>query len=283
MVLGTNTTSHQLYEASRQRTLPRLGERHSPRLRHRDFREQVVTVAASEHSGQHELTVTYLIGGRSLARTSLDINTSRGISLEPDTFTPASFVTMPDLAPPPAMRIYPVALHLADKVTAIYEVHGSDRATPSTRPHDLADIVVLSRSSPVDAGELIAAIRAEEQRRGVSVPTPLVLPDPAWIDTYPPRVAKSNLPQALHHARTALRAANAFIGPVLSADVQVQRRCRRRAVHWVPENYEKIAVTASSNRLHLRCDEDTAQNNRRSLRTLAMYSRRAVVVSVYSM
>ncbi|MBY6348914.1 nucleotidyl transferase AbiEii/AbiGii toxin family protein [Rhodococcoides corynebacterioides] len=182
-----------------------------------------ITVSASTDRGQHEVRVAYLIGAKPLVRTSLDINTVRTLDLAPDTLTPAPLVAMPDLPPPPPMRVYPVAQHLADKVTAMYELHGPEKATPSTRPHDLADIVVLARSSPVDAGELRTAVRAEEQRRGVTVPTPLTLPDQSWTTTYGPRVAQSNLPLALHDARTALRAANAFLGPTLSGDVQAGR------------------------------------------------------------
>lgn len=102
----------------------------------------------------------------------------------------------------------------------MYELHGGDGATPSTRAHDLADIVVLSRCATADAEELRQAVRGEEARRGVSVPSPLVLPDEQWRRTYAAKAATSGLPLHLLDADTALAAAERFVGPVLSGRVQ---------------------------------------------------------------
>lgn len=118
------------------------------------------------------------------------------------------------------MQVYPVARHLADKVTAMYERHGAASASPSTRPHDLADIGILARSSTVDARDLLAAIRSEEQRRGVTVPSPLVLPDDLWVSSYCRRVERSGLPASLHEARSALNVANELLGPIMSGQVR---------------------------------------------------------------
>ncbi|ORB73250.1 hypothetical protein BST46_31100, partial [Mycobacterium timonense] len=63
-------------------------------------------------------------------------------------------VAIDDVRPMSKVRTYAVASHLADKVAAMYEVHGSSGASPSTRSHDLADIVILSRCARVDAEEL---------------------------------------------------------------------------------------------------------------------------------
>lgn len=178
-----------------------------------------VAVRVSADSGQHKARITYLVDGQRLASATLDVNTTRTTDFEPDTLTPAPLVSMPDLLPPPPMQVYPVARHLADKVAAMYERHGAASASPSTRPHDLADIVILARSSTVDARDLLAAIRSEEQRRGVTVPSPLVLPDELWVSSYRRRVERSGLPASLHEARSALGVANELLGPIMSGQV----------------------------------------------------------------
>ncbi len=178
-----------------------------------------VVVHVSADRGQHKARIAYLVVGQRLSSATLDVNTARATDFEPDTLTPAPFVSMPDLLPQPPMQVYPVARHLADKVTAMYERHGATSASPSTRPHDLADIVILARSSTVDASELLVAIRSEEQRRGVTVPSPLVLPDESWVSSYRRRVERSGLPASLHEVRAALTVANELLGPVMSGQV----------------------------------------------------------------
>jgi hypothetical protein len=116
----------------------------------------------------------------------------------------------------PAMRIYPVALHLADKVAAMYEHHGPDGTTPSTRPHDLADIIILSRSTSVDAAVLRAAVREQELRRHITVPVPLTIPNSDWERTYQERVRHTALPTDLHDLASAMAEANRFLAPALS-------------------------------------------------------------------
>ena len=182
-----------------------------------------LTLRESAERGQHTARIAYLVDGQRLANATLDVNTSRPIDFVPDTLTPTALVTMPDLAAPPSMRVYPVARHLADKVTAMYERHGASGAAPSTRPHDLADIVILARSSTVDAGELLGAVREQERRRGVVVPCPLTLPTGRWVQTYPGRIERSGLPAPLHDALAALAAANEFLYPVLAGKVHTGR------------------------------------------------------------
>ncbi|WP_169716495.1 nucleotidyl transferase AbiEii/AbiGii toxin family protein, partial [Mycobacterium timonense] len=84
----------------------------------------------------------------------LDVAAGRAFPFERDTLVPDPVVAIDDVRPMSKVRTYAVASHLADKVAAMYEVHGSSGASPSTRSHDLADIVILSRCARVDAEEL---------------------------------------------------------------------------------------------------------------------------------
>ena len=106
----------------------------------------------------------------------LDVVVGRRFPFEPDTLVPDPVVAIDDVRPMSAVRRYAVCSHVADKVAAMDELHGSSGESPSTRSHDLADIVIFSRCARVDAEELRAAVHGQEQRRGVVVPTPLSLP-----------------------------------------------------------------------------------------------------------
>lgn len=175
-----------------------------------------ITITPGRTPGIHTGTLVYLLDGSRVATASIDITVDRPMALPPDLLTPTPVVVIEGLPELPPMRIYPVALHLADKVAAMYEHHGPDGTTASTRPHDLADIIILSRSATVDAGALRTAIADQEQRRGITVPVPLTIPSPGWAQTYSERVRHTTLPPELHDVRTALATANEFLEPVLT-------------------------------------------------------------------
>ncbi|MBE7192287.1 MAG: nucleotidyl transferase AbiEii/AbiGii toxin family protein [Gordonia polyisoprenivorans] len=175
-----------------------------------------LTITAGRTPGIHTGSLLYLLDGRRFANASIDITVDRPMSLPPDLLTPEPVVAVDGLPELPSMRVYPVALHLADKIAAMYEHHGPDGTTPSTRPHDLADIIILSRSTSVDAAVLRAAVTEQEQRRGITVPVPLTIPNPDWERTYRERVRHTALPPDLHDLAAALAEANRFLAPALS-------------------------------------------------------------------
>ena len=195
-------------------------------------------LSRTKDSGNYAGRLTYNLNGQRFASASIDVNTTRPVDFTPDVLTPDALITMPDLSPPPALRVYPVHRHLADKLAAMYDTYGSDGTSPSTRPHDLADIVILSRSSTVDAPKLLAAVRQQESERNVSIPTPLRLPAPEWAATYPKRVEETTRPAQLHDVHTALGAADRFVSPVLAGEIV--------RGHWDPgqEQWVQPARTA---------------------------------------
>jgi predicted nucleotidyltransferase component of viral defense system len=191
-----------------------------------------LALSRTKDGGNYTGRLTYNLAGQRFANASIDVNTTRPVDFAPDVLTPEALVSMPDLAPPPPLRIYPVHRHLADKLAAMYDTYGATGANASTRPHDLADIVILSRSSTVDAPKLLAAVRQQEAERSVTIPTPLHLPTPAWASTYPKRVEETTLPKPLHDVHNALAAANRFVGPVLTGQI-VQGQWNPTHQQWV--------------------------------------------------
>ncbi|MBY0285674.1 MAG: nucleotidyl transferase AbiEii/AbiGii toxin family protein [Mycobacteriaceae bacterium] len=182
--------------------------------------EFVVAVSPGSGPGAYTGKITYLLNGSRFAVAKLDVVAGRQFPFEPDTLVPDPVVAIDDVRPMSPVRTYAVAAHLGDKVAAMYELHGSSGVSPSTRSHDLADIVILSRCARVDAEELRAAVRGQEQRRGVRVPTPLTLPSERWRRSYPSRVAEAGLPAELRDADAALVEADRFVGAVLDGRVQ---------------------------------------------------------------
>lgn len=182
--------------------------------------EFAVSVSAGSGPGAYTGKITYWLNGSRFAVAKLDVAVGRQFPFEPDTLVPDPVVTIDDVRPMSRVRAYAVSAHLADKVAAMYELHGSSGVAPSTRSHDLADIVILSRCARVDAEELRAAVRGQERRRGITVPSPLVLPTDQWRRSYPARVAEAGLPAELRDADAALVEADRFVGAVLDGRVQ---------------------------------------------------------------
>lgn len=184
---------------------------------HGDF---VVAVSPGSGPGAFTGKITYLLNGSRFSVAKLDVAAGRQFPFEPDTLVPDPVVAIDDVRPMSRVRTYSVSSHVADKIAAMYELHGSSGESPSTRSHDLADIVILSRCARVDAEELRAAVRGQEQRRGLVVPTPLSLPSEQWRRSYPARVAQAGLPAELRDADAALVEADRFVGAVLDGRVQ---------------------------------------------------------------
>lgn len=80
----------------------------------------------------------------------------------------------------------------------------------------------------------------QEQRRGLTIPVPLVLPNPTWERDYPQRAAHCGLPPHLHQADAALTAANSLIEPVLTGATGHGRRNPDDGV-WPQQRTRSIA------------------------------------------
>lgn len=100
--------------------------------------------------------------------------------------------------------LYPVVDHVADKVCAMYEKHGADHATASTRYRDLVDLLLIAQSERLDGRQLHLALRTEVARRVacgtvLEFPATFTIPGPDWASGY--RVAAAKV-TGLAHCRT---------------------------------------------------------------------------------
>ena len=132
---------------------------------------------------------------------------------EPESVPPLARVVMPDVEQH-GYRAYPLVDHIADKVAAMFELHG-EAGRPSTRYKDLVDIVAIVISASVDAGPQLTALRSEAARRGITLPARLSVPDRAlWERGYAAEAGRSLLPTA-HTLDDAVATVTPFLDPLL--------------------------------------------------------------------
>ncbi|BAF53517.1 hypothetical protein cgR_0549 [Corynebacterium glutamicum R] len=113
---------------------------------------------------------------------------------------------------------YPVENQLADKVCAMYEVHGS-RA--STRYRDLYDIGLIALELEVDTEKLRTALQNQQHIRAITLPSRMVLPGEEWLIGYEKFISTLQQPRAeLHGVDNALVVAGALLDPILTDDGQ---------------------------------------------------------------
>jgi hypothetical protein len=160
--------------------------------------------------------VTAQLGPRMFERFSVDLVTGAQITAAPEVAHPLDLLgDLPGLVRPD-YRLYPLVDTLADKVLAVMEQHGE---RPSTRFRDLVDIMLILRTSTIDAAALRRALASEHRRRGRSVTVSFAVPDESlWRAGYArtvvdaPNVVERTLDQALPLAK-------AFLDPILEGAI----------------------------------------------------------------
>lgn len=147
---------------------------------------------------------------------------------EPETVPPLARVAMPDVSQH-GYRAYPLVDHIADKVVAMFELHGA-RRLPSTRYKDLVDLVAIALGASVDANDQLTALRTQAERRGIDLPARFDVPDRAlWESGYAAEAGRSLLPAA-RTVGEALEIVAPFLDPLL--DCSAAGRWDREHGRW---------------------------------------------------
>ncbi len=160
--------------------------------------------------GSVRLPVRAFIGTIVWAYFHVDlVGTELRMTGQPEDVPPLARVVMPDVEQH-GYRAYPLVDHIADKVTAMFELYGQ-AGVPSTRYKDLVDLVAIVRGAPIEAEPQMSAIRSEAERRGLPLPDQFTVPDrELWERGYRAEAKRSLLPIAL-----TLDEAVAVVGPFL--------------------------------------------------------------------
>jgi predicted nucleotidyltransferase component of viral defense system len=164
------------------------------------------------------LRVTAYIGTTGYQRFVIDLSVKKRMISTVDRFQPQPVVVLPGVPELPEFSLYALADQIADKLCAMYEVHGV--GVPSTRHHDLVDLVLIVTSSPgIDAASTTAALRAEAQHRDLALPGKLHAPGDQWPAGYRTEAVKAKLPANLHELDHALSTVGACLAPLLAGDI----------------------------------------------------------------
>ncbi len=131
-------------------------------------------------AGGVRFSVQALLDGRRFEMYHLDVGWGDPVVEPPEELRAPSLLEFAGIAPV-VMPCYPVSQHIAEKLHAYTRPHISGE---SSRVKDLVDIVLMARMRPLDAEDLLEALRATFEDRQTH-PLPSTLPDPPATWTVP--------------------------------------------------------------------------------------------------
>lgn len=162
-----------------------------------------------------QLSVIVRFGTSEFSRFSIDVSGDLEVPLvaEPVLMNRSDSLDVPFVPPTFPVWSYPVENQLADKVCAMYEVHGSG---VSTRYRDLYDIGLIALELDVDTEKLRAALQTQERIRTLTLPTHMVLPGKEWLTGYKKFISTVHEPRLeLKELDNAMTVAGALMNPIL--------------------------------------------------------------------
>lgn len=160
-----------------------------------------------------EISVTAYIGAL-YGQFPIDLATDLHLLAAPERIRPQPVVDVPGLPTLPELVVYPLADQVADKVCAMFELHG-DSQSPSTRYRDLLDLALIVSTSELDGRQLALSVASETRRRDVDMPAAMQSPGPNWPAGYAAIARRSRMAKELHEMPGALRVVSACLDPIL--------------------------------------------------------------------
>lgn len=161
--------------------------------------------------GGQRWTLGAELAGREFERVAIDVSFAKPPVIEPETLVFSHLLEFADIDPVvvPALA---VEQHLAEKLHAYTRTYATGQL--SSRVKDLVDIVVIARTTIVDADRLGSAVHSIFQRRATHpIPEQVDAPPPDW--TRPWRTLVAHLPADADLA-AGHRIAEALWNPVLT-------------------------------------------------------------------
>lgn len=172
------------------------------------------------------IPVDVYLGATSFDRFTIDLATDLHTVARLERARPTPVIDMPGLPALPEFVLYPLPDQVADKVCAMYELHG-DQQRPSTRYRDLVDLLLITTALSLEAEPTARALASESSRRRMSLPAELIAPGPEWPAGYRAIARDSQLSGDLHDLPQALARAGTCLNPLLAGSVT--------AGTWSPE------------------------------------------------
>ena len=159
------------------------------------------------------------LGAQVFDTFTIDLTERRHLDVPVDHVPLRAVIEHDTLADLPSVPTTPLENHLADKVCAMYERHGRDGRSPSTRYRDLADIVRILNAGPIDAARLNQVLTRESGRRRATLPRRMEAPAEEWQTAFP-RQARTfaEYPSRLYGLDASLDETRPCLDPVLSGE-----------------------------------------------------------------
>ncbi len=159
--------------------------------------------------------VTAIIGATTWVEFHVDlVGADLRMTGQPDDVPPLARGIIPEVDQR-GYRVYPLVDHVADKVTATYELYGPQQ-NPSTRYRDLVDVVSIVIGASVAADPQRRALVSEFSRRGLALPARFGVPHRALWETGYASEARRSLLSAGQTLDEALLIVCPFIDPLLA-------------------------------------------------------------------
>lgn len=168
-------------------------------------------------AGALRLKMTVYVGATMWDRFDVDVSCEVHFVAEIETVTPKPIIEVAGTPELPAFQLYPLADQVADKVAAMYELHGTT-GTPSGRFRDLVDLCLIIATCTLDAEVLAAALRTREKctRSALTLPNAMHVPGPGWPEAFGALAEQVSLPADLRQIEDALAYVGRCLNPVLS-------------------------------------------------------------------
>lgn len=152
------------------------------------------------------------LAGRRFEEFPVDVAFSNSLAWHPDRLRGTDLLAFAGIERI-ELSVLPLEQHLAEKFHAYTSSYGTD-SSPSTRPKDLIDIVLVKHSAPLNAAALRTALDATFTTRSrQALPSVVPAPPAGWRVPYAKLADAVALPTALEQVRSE---AAALLDPVLA-------------------------------------------------------------------
>lgn len=172
---------------------------------------------------------------------SIDISAQRHIYNPVDKIALQPVLQHELLTDLPLIPIIPIENHLADKICALYELHGSTQ-TASTRYRDLADIVRIIQTCTFNAQKVATLLEHESKRRKITLPQRLHTPSTEWHTAYPRQCREyADYPRTLYNVDSAIQFAGEALNCILDRS-RISGFWDPQALNWSMDSPERITL-----------------------------------------
>lgn len=168
------------------------------------------------------------LGGQEFESFSIDLSRRRHLDAPANQVPLKPIIDHETLRDLPSVPTTPIEHHLADKICALYELHGDNGDEVSTRYRDLADVVRIVAAVPFEARRLSTVLQREAGRRKMELPDAVQAPSAAWVTGFPRSAAGfAQFPREYWDLDAALAFCDSCLGEILNG--------RRTSGSWNPD------------------------------------------------